>query len=320
MDIKEMFTQIRAMFAASADARGVELKFEFDPAMKVMRLGDPTRLRQAIINLVGNGLKFTTQGSVQVLVQAASGPDEVLVSVKDTGIGIAAEHIPGLFSRFSQADATTARRFGGSGLGLAITRRLIELMGGQIGVDSQVGAGSTFWFRVALPPVQPAVVPEREANAVRAEPVTVAGLKLLVAEDNAVNIMLIARLLKRFGCEVTITETGRLAVEAWNRGTFDAVFMDCQMPDMDGFEATRRIRESGARGREVPIIALTASAMDEDRERCVLAGMSEFLCKPVVPAELESMLKRVRRLRERDAADDCAAFADVLPELRRATP
>ena len=220
------------------------------------------------------------------------------VEVRDTGIGIAPEAQGNLFQAFSQGDSSTTRRFGGTGLGLAISRRLVELMGGQLGVDSEVGCGSTFWFTVRLgkaqtlqplaAPAPLAPMPPLRAGA----PSGVRG-RILAVEDNAVNKKVITRFLEKAGFQVDVADNGLQAVAAVARVDYDAVLMDCQMPEMDGFEATAAIRASEAgTARHLPIIALTASAMGADRERCIAAGMDDYLSKPINMGELAEILDR----------------------------
>ncbi|MEO5822654.1 MAG: ATP-binding protein [Vicinamibacteraceae bacterium] len=263
--------------------------------------GDPGRLRQILVNLIGNAIKFTERGTVSVVVTAdASTDDTVLlrVAVTDSGVGLTAAQQARLFESFSQADASTTRKFGGTGLGLAISRQLAELMGGGIGVVSEPGHGSTFWFTARL-----AQTSDDELAAASAAAGSPDGLEhsrplaVLLAEDTPVNQMVASRMLKKLGHTVEIANNGAEAVAAVLHGRFDVVLMDCLMPDVDGYEATTRIRAAERVGR-LPIVALTASATLEDRERCLAAGMDDFVSKPVKLAELARALARATRSSE----------------------
>jgi CheY-like chemotaxis protein len=215
----------------------------------------------------------------------------VRFEVSDTGIGIPREAQRRLFEPFSQADSSTTRRYGGTGLGLAICRRVVELMGGALGVDSEPGAGSTFWFSVRLE--LPAVTfPSRPAGGARPAERVAGVLRVLVVEDNAVNRDVARGLLETLGCQVDVVPDGTEAVSACAQVEYDVVLMDCQMPHLDGYEATRRIRGNEGAGRRTPVIGLTASAMKGDRERCLAAGMDDYLPKPVGPSDLEAVLHR----------------------------
>ena len=297
-DLEDLVSQVRKVCAPNAVAKGLEFRTEWDAQAGLRRLGDPTRIRQALLNFVSNAIKFTASGAVTLRVRAPAAtnaaPARVRFEVQDTGIGLTPAQIQGLFQRFSQADSSTTRRFGGSGLGLAITRRIVELMGGTVGVDSVPTQGSTFWFELPMAEAAAAAVAAKaQQGGTTANSLN--GLRVLVAEDNTVNQLLARRLLARLGCSVVFAANGVEAVAAFSAQPFDAILMDCQMPDMDGYEATRRIRALGPLGATIPIIALTASALDSDREHCRLAGMSDFLSKPFVAAELEAVLRALPR-------------------------
>jgi CheY-like chemotaxis protein/HPt (histidine-containing phosphotransfer) domain-containing protein len=282
-----------SLFGVPANSRGLTLTAHVDPSIPVILSGDPHRLRQILSNLVGNAVKFTAQGGVSIRADVADRTAEVTLlrfEVSDTGMGIEADGIARLFAPFVQIDSSATRRFDGTGLGLAICKRLVGLMGGEIGVDSTPGVGSTFWFtaRLATPTDSEAggVLADNENSVLTA---SLIGARVLVAEDNSGNMRLIERLLERLGIEATVVANGRLAVEAARNGGVDLVLMDCHMPEMDGFAATRAIRSEGS---TVPIIALTADAMSGDRETCLAAGMNDYLPKPIVPGDLAAILRR----------------------------
>jgi PAS domain S-box-containing protein len=289
-DLQDLLTQTIASIQPTAEEKG--LSFIVDVTLNTRRrLGDPTRIRQVLLNVLSNAVKFTAAGNVSMRV-AEEADGVLLFSVTDTGIGMTKEQLPRLFERFTQADESTSRRYGGSGLGLAICRRLVTMMGGELMVSSTYGTGSQFWFRIRLPP---ATMPDVASNAPGTHAETdLAGLRVLVAEDNPVNQLLTRRMLARLGCEVTLVPNGLAAVETWRAGTFDVILMDCQMPEMDGMEATRNIRSATAAGAEVPIIALTAGALQTDREQAMQAGMSDFLTKPLLGTSLRDALLRAR--------------------------
>jgi CheY-like chemotaxis protein/HPt (histidine-containing phosphotransfer) domain-containing protein len=282
-----------SLFMVDARERGLKLTAEIDPSIPVILAGDPHRLHQVLSNLVGNALKFTSAGGVTVRAQVLGRTPQATrlrFEVADTGIGIDPEARGRLFSPFVQVDASTTRRFGGSGLGLAICRRLVAMMGGEIDVDSTPGAGSTFWFTVKLDtPTDGEAGAVLEANEYADRTVETIGARILVAEDNQANVRLIERMLGRLGIDVVVVGNGRKAVSAVRESIFDLVLMDLHMPEMDGLEATRIIR---ANGHDIPIVALTANAMDSDRQACLAAGMNDYLSKPVRAGDLTAALHR----------------------------
>jgi PAS domain S-box-containing protein len=280
-----LLEQVRSLMAPQAAERGLGLEFKFETPSPPVVQGDPTRLQQVLLNLVGNALKFTQKGGVTVAV--SHGPADGRMArfrfeVRDTGIGIPKEKQAELFEAFAQADRSTARRYGGSGLGLAICKRLVGAMGGQIGVESVPGVGSLFWFEVPLELGDAMVAAERTAAA----PVAVPPLRVLVAEDVEINRDLLRDQLGRHGHELAFAQNGAEAVELAAEGRFDLVLMDVQMPVMDGIEAARWIRRLPPPAGAVPIAALTANVMEAERERCLAAGMSRVLTKPVAWPEL----------------------------------
>jgi len=273
-----------ALLGKRSDERRVRLSVQADEDVG-WGLGDPARLRQVLLNLVGNAVKFTEDG--QVTVRVCRERDTVVIAIEDTGIGISAEQLEHLFEPFVQADASTTRRFGGSGLGLTISRRLVDVMGGELAVQSAVGQGSTFTVRVPLEPCEAPVRIEEASIGGGLEP----GLTVLVAEDNPVNQLVVRRLLENLGVQVRLVADGEQALDAVDEEPPAVILMDIHMPRMDGLEATRLLR---ARGLELPIIALTASALPEDRDEARAAGMCDFLVKPVDPCSLEKALVRAQ--------------------------
>ncbi len=259
---------------------------------------DDNRYQQILTNLVGNAIKFTSQGNIRVTVDAAPSDGGMLVirtEVRDTGIGIAPEKHDSIFGTFSQADNSFVREFGGTGLGLAISRQLVGLMGGDITVESEVGAGSVFTFTIqTLPLTEEPAPPEAVAKTASLDLEGMAGLQVLVVEDNPVNSRFVQRYLEKTGHEVTVAANGELGVQAWRQGSFDLVLMDVQMPVMDGLQATEAIREAeGDPERHLPVVGLTAHASAEDRERCLDAGMDGYLTKPVNLSDLDKILADV---------------------------
>ncbi len=279
-------------FAVVARDKGLEVSLEVAEGTPDIIEGDPVRLRQILTNLINNAIKFTSKGGILVRIQPypedASG-ETLLFSVKDDGIGIPEDRQDKVFDVFTQADDSTTRRFGGTGLGLAICKRLVEMMGGQIWVESQVAKGSTFFFTARFRVVEqdhrsyvrpPKGVDRRWTieELVRAR----RGVRVLLAEDNLVNQKITTRILEKQGLEVATVVNGKEAVEKLHQEKYDIVLMDSQMPEMDGLEATRIIRDNERHtGRHIPIIALTARAMEDDRKRCLEAGMDGYVAKPI---------------------------------------
>ena len=280
--------------------KGLELSLLIDPEVPMLLRGDPIRLRQVISNLIDNAIKFTSQGTVSVhLSKEAEDEQHITLRflVSDTGIGIAADKLKTIFEPFIQADGSTTRKYGGTGLGLTISRNLAELMGGTVGVDSVEGEGATFWFTVVL---------EKQAKATAApgvstSPVTggshrMAGIclnktgtaiRLLLAEDEPTNQLVTKSVITKFGYLVDVANNGSEAVKALESNDYAMVLMDCMMPVLNGYEATAVIRDqaSAVRNHAIPVIALTANAFKEDRDKCLAAGMNDYLSKPLVMSD-----------------------------------
>ncbi|MGH8220922.1 MAG: PAS domain-containing protein [Steroidobacteraceae bacterium] len=298
MNLRDALEDVARLLAIQAHAKGLELILRIDAGVPEWVVGDPARLRQVLLNLAGNAVKFTARGEVTLTAYVvSSGFDAVMLrcEVRDTGPGIAPERLDALFKPFSQLDASTTRRFGGTGLGLSIVRRLATLMGGDAGVTSELGVGSTFWFTARLKATR---APTHRPNAHNGlADLRALHARILLAEDNPVNQKVARALLERLGVAVEIVANGRDAVEAWLRGGFDLIVMDCQMPEVDGYEATREIRHLEAGGRRTPIVALTANAMKGDEEVCRAAGMDDYLAKPLDGTRLRDCLERHLRLK-----------------------
>ncbi|MFV9504268.1 MAG: ATP-binding protein [Oscillochloridaceae bacterium umkhey_bin13] len=281
------------LMAHEAQRKGLLLKALIAPSVPTGVWGDEARLRQVLLNLLSNAVKFTHQGSVTLVAEAEPMPDgQVLVrlSVRDTGIGISAPQLERIFEPFVQADSSTARRYGGTGLGLAISRRLVDLMDGQLTVVSQVNHGSTFTLELPMHTAQ--VLPESAPSPLtQSQPIR--QLRMLVAEDNPLNQEVIRQLLTRLGHEPIIVSNGLAAVQIVQTQPFDVIFMDIQMPDLDGLMATRQIRQLETAITQPYIIALTANAIQGDREQVLEAGMDDYLSKPIQPKSLQQALERV---------------------------
>ncbi len=291
-ELDEVLRDVEHLSQGAAQARGVGLSFARGADVPPWLTGDALRLRQVLGNLVGNAVKFTEAGQVVVQVERAGPGDQPVplrFIVTDTGIGIAPEHLPRLFSLFEQGDSSTTRRFGGTGLGLALCRQLVAVMGGRIEVESTPGRGSRFTVLLSLPLAAPRASPQGpEFLADDGAP----GGRVLVVDDNAINLRVTSSLVEKAGYASATAVHGAQAVELAGAGGLVAVLMDCHMPVMDGFEATRRIRALGGLAAQVPIVALTASAAPEDVEACLRAGMNAVLAKPLSLRELRLALAR----------------------------
>ncbi len=327
--LREIVEETIDILGVRARSKGLDLRCVIESSVPATVRGDPVRLRQVLINLAGNAIKFTESGEVMVRIKALDADGRLRCEVTDTGIGIAPEAQSQIFNSFSQADSFTTRKYGGTGLGLAICRQLVSLMGGQIGVDSTPNHGSTFWFEVRLEPLADPTATFTAANGAltfvpQAESPPARGPMILVVEDNAVNREVAAGMLENLGYRTETAVNGLLALEAVADSSYAAILMDCQMPVMDGLTATAEIRrrEAGREGRRLPIIALTANAMQGHRERCLAAGMDDFLTKPFTQIELGSLLERWVPLvpeAERGASAEAEARAER-GAAGRATP
>jgi CheY-like chemotaxis protein len=292
-ELRPLIDDVIHAAAPRAQQKGLELKLDVDPDIPEFIHCDAQRLKQIIQNLLGNALKFTMRGHVLLSAQVSRRVREECVlqfSVADTGIGIAPDRQQIIFNPFVQADSSSTRQYGGTGLGLAICTRLVTMLGGTMWVESDVGRGSAFHFTVQARVAQRAqVVPAPAVISLETKGQAKRSLNVLLAEDNAVNQLVMSRLLHKRGHRVVIAENGRQVIERARRESFDVIFMDVQMPEVDGLEATEILRTDTALPR-MPIVALTANASPEDRTRCLSAGMDDYLVKPIEPNELDRVL------------------------------
>jgi signal transduction histidine kinase/ActR/RegA family two-component response regulator len=295
-DIRQIVEDIVVLHSLKAEQQGVTLVHEIDESLPELMLGDPMRIRQIIVNLVSNALKFTKQGEVKISIDVVSkGIDsvELKVTVSDTGIGIPVAAQDTLFNAFTQADGSTTRKYGGTGLGLAIVSQLVDMMGGTLGLDSVEGEGSSFWFTAKLKTA--AEKPVAPLDAVDSNEGLQLNARILLVEDNPVNQMVAQKMLERIGLKATLANNGVEALQCLDEQSFDLVLMDCQMPEMDGFDATREIRKLDLKTpqqQRLPIIAMTANVMSGDRERCLETGMDDYIGKPVQRDQLATVLRK----------------------------
>jgi CheY-like chemotaxis protein len=298
-DLRETVKHSVELLAPRARDKGLALNCSIPPNLPTQLVGDPSRLRQILLNLLSNAVKFTEQGEVSLEIKQLDETSEdvgLSFSVRDTGIGISEENQKKLFQSFNQADASTTRRFGGTGLGLAICRKLVELMNGSLTLTSSPGKGSTFSFTLRYARQNsPAPSAPKLVTAISGPSEIASGLRVLLAEDNPVNQMVGVKQLKKLGCVVDVVKNGLEAVEAWQKGKYQAILMDCEMPELNGYEAARKIREleTAQNMSPVRIIAMTAHAMQGDRERCLAAGMNDYVARPVESKALKEALGKV---------------------------
>jgi len=329
-DLRMALEDAVELLAPRAQQKGLALRCRVDADVPSGIVGDPGRLRQIVTNLVGNAIKFTRQGEVAMRIERAG--EMLQFSVRDTGIGMDADTVAKLFNAFTQANGSMARRFGGTGLGLAITRQLVDMMGGTLEVESAPGGGSTFRFRIPLVEGRLDSTGEVPIDSNWAPVESVAGARVLVAEDNVVNQEVIKAMLEMLGCQATLAASGSEALAALTRERFDLVFMDCQMPEMDGFEALAAFR-AGPSERfgfvnppRLPVVALTANALVGDAERCLAAGFDDYVSKPFTQRQIESLVRKWVAGEEAHAAPSAppraprlvgVLDAEAVEELRR---
>ena len=299
-DLREVIENVAQLFKVQAVEKGLELTKNYKPDCPWRVVGDGGRIRQILMNLVGNAVKFTERGHVQIEAERTGRDDRkatFVIHVRDTGVGISEKDHKLLFNEFSQADMSSTRRHQGTGLGLAISKRIAVMMGGAIGFTSRKGEGSTFHFTVTLPLDQLGREPDKTAESII--PIQSVNTRVLIVEDNHVNQKVARSILKKFGCVVETVSNGKEAVDRVRTGAYDIVFMDCAMPEMDGYEATRQIRQweaarqgpTGA-GARLPIVAMTARVSAEDQTRCLMAGMDDYMAKPVTVLVIRSMIEK----------------------------
>lgn len=297
-DIVETITETVSLFETQANAKQLSMHTELLNTSQRELLGDPGRIRQILTNLIGNAIKFSENGSITVCLNTEAVSENVAlarIQVIDTGIGIHEDELEHIFDAFIQADASTTRRFGGTGLGLAISKQLVEMMGGEIGVEINSGSGSTFWFEIPfhigeISPPSSSLQLDLNLKSIHSDLLCCSGI--LVAEDNLVNQFVIRKILEELGCKATIVNDGVEVVNAWKEHRYDIILMDIQMPNRDGIAATKIIRELESGEQHIPIIAITANALSSDRERCMEAGLDDYLSKPYRINEFKVMLER----------------------------
>jgi signal transduction histidine kinase/CheY-like chemotaxis protein len=302
--LHELAYNLKAGFMPQAKSKNINFVLELDSELPEYIVGDPTRLAQVLNNLLGNAVKFTEKGEVKLMIKSQelkNGNVEIVFSVIDTGIGIAPEQLQNIFDSFSQASSDTTRKYGGSGLGLAITKKLLEIMNSKITVKSKMGFGSEFTFRIqtkavariekAKPLAEEARQPaEHGINKSKSKAQSLAGLKILLVEDNLINTRIARQILEKWDIRVDHAQDGQIAVNKFKPGKYDLILMDLHMPNMDGYDATRAIREKDT---EIPIVALTAAVKIQDKDKVLEAGMNEFVSKPFKPAELHQLIKKL---------------------------
>jgi two-component system CheB/CheR fusion protein len=302
-DLDQCVAEVVEALASIAERKGVDLRQGIDSEVPRQLVGDAVRLKQVLTNLIGNAIKFTDQGRILVNVEdagrAGDGRVRIRFSVRDTGIGIAPDRIGHIFDSFYQANIENQAKYGGTGLGLAISKRLVDMMDGEIGVESSPGEGSHFFFTALFGPAGAEQMEIVKTARVEVHKLDVPSLNILLAEDNQINQLVAVELLQKNGHRVTAVENGAQALEALSGNAFDLVLMDVRMPEMDGETATKAIREGRTGDPDMPVIALTAYALKEDREHLLAAGMDDYISKPIDPDELNDAISRVMQKKGR---------------------
>lgn len=316
-DLTDLVRTSGKILSGKADEKDLDLNWRVAPEVKPFRIGDPTRLRQIFINLLGNAIKFTDQGEVSLEVFNSDEPDVLKFCVKDTGIGIPEDKQQTIFDSFSQVETSVARKFGGTGLGLTICKRLVELMDGRIWIESEEGKGTRFFFTARVPETDQ--IPESAMECTRGfknvekpEEINLPPVHILVAEDIASNQKVMKLYLKRTPVTLDIAENGRTAVEKFTSNTYDLVLMDIEMPEMDGISATQAIRkwEQEKGSKKTPVIALTSHAFREHREKCFSAGCDGYLTKPIQKGELIEKIYQFKDIGSSSPFDSCQSHVD----------
>jgi len=296
-NIHDSIEEVIKMISFKTNQKDLYLNFNFDRKIPEFLIGDPLRIKQILINLINNAVKFTTDGGITVyckLVSLVNKTIEIKINVIDTGIGISPEVKGKLFKSFTQADASTTRKYGGTGLGLAISKSLTKMMNGEIGVDSVEGKGATFWFTIKLKTTsEESIIEEFENEDIGKSKKS---LHILVAEDNSINQRVAQYNLEKLGHKIEIAENGELAVKMFESNNYDLIFMDIQMPIMDGLDATKKIRSielKAGKTKKIPIVAMTANTLKGDKENFMNAGMTDYIGKPFKANELSTLIRRL---------------------------
>ncbi|NQZ08373.1 MAG: response regulator [Algicola sp.] len=295
-DLAHTINDVMSLLAVNITGKDIDLSMEYPSDEPTHFSGDPSRISQILVNLLGNAIKFTESGFIRIKAKCHplnTNQTQVRLTVQDSGIGIDKAHIDKLFNSFTQADSSTTRKFGGTGLGLSICKQLVELMGGKIWLESELGKGSCFFVEFVLTPVA-TTVDDNATNQTECQKMPQTAhfdAKILLVEDNEINQLVAANMLENFGLVVDIAVDGQQAIECFRQNSYDLIFMDCLMPVMDGFEATKAIRAMQTNHR-TPIVALTANALAQDREKCFKVGMDDFVTKPFTATQLEKVLNQ----------------------------